>query len=68
MQTIEDNEVVQRRNEYISVVMSGQLLRFCKENDLPFEDADELAIREDLTEFQFGYLIAYTRLWRSLIE
>jgi hypothetical protein len=68
MQTIEDNEVVQRRNEYIAVVMSAALLKFCKENDLPFQDADELAIREDLTEFQFGYLIAYTRLWRNLID
>jgi hypothetical protein len=68
MQTIENDGIVQRRNEYIAVVMSGQLLKFCKENDLPFEDADELAIREDLTEFQFGYLIAYTRLWRNLID
>ena len=58
----------QLRNEYVAVVMSAELLKFCRENDLPFESADELALREDLTEFQFGFLIAYIRLWDSLIE
>jgi hypothetical protein len=58
----------QLRNEYVAVVMSAELLKFCKENDLPFESADELALRENLTEFQFGFLIAYIRLWDSLIE
>ena len=58
----------QLRNEYVAVVLSAELLKFCKENELPFESADELALRENLTEFQFGFLIAYTRLWDSLIE
>jgi len=58
----------QLRNEYVAVVMSAELLKFCRENDLPFESADELALREDLTDFQFGFLIAFTRLWESLIE
>jgi hypothetical protein len=58
----------QLRNEYISVVMSGMLLKFCKDNDLPFESADDLALRPDLTEFQFGWLIAYITLWEKLID
>ena len=58
----------QLRNEYVAVVLSAELLKFCKENELPFESADELALRENLTEFQFGFLIAYTRLWDALIE
>lgn len=58
----------QLRNEYVAVVMSAELLKFCRENDLPFESADELALRPDLTDFQFGFLIAFTRLWESLIE
>ena len=58
----------QLRNEYVAVVLSAELLKFCKENELPFESADELALRENLTEFQVGFLIAYTRLWDALIE
>jgi hypothetical protein len=58
----------QLRNEYVAVVMSAELLKFCRENDLPFESADELALREDLTEFQFGFLISYIRIWDALID
>jgi hypothetical protein len=58
----------QLRNEYVSVVMSAELLKFCRENDLPFESADELALRTNLTEFQFGWLIAYVKLWDALID
>lgn len=58
----------QLRNEYVAVIMSAELLKFCRENDLPFESADELALRPDITDFQFGFLIGYTRLWESLIE
>lgn len=56
------------RNEYISIVMSRELLRFCKENDLPFDSADDLVMRPDLTDFQFGWLIGYCRIWEGLIE
>jgi hypothetical protein len=58
----------QLRNDYISTVMSDLLLKFCKNNDLPFESADDLALRPDLTEFQFGYLMAYITLWERLID
>jgi hypothetical protein len=58
----------QLRNEYVAVVMSAELLKFCRENDLPFESADELALRENLTEFQFGFLISFIRIWDALIE
>ena len=58
----------QLRNEYVAVIMSAELLKFCRENDLPFESADELALRPDLTEFQFGFLIGYTRIWDALID
>ena len=56
------------RNEYISIVMSRELLRFCRDNDLPFESADDLIRRDNLTEFQFGWLVAYSYLWEGLIE
>jgi hypothetical protein len=58
----------QLRNEYIAVIMSAELLKFCKDNELPFISADELALRQDLTDFQFGWLISYTRIWDSLID
>jgi hypothetical protein len=56
------------RNEYISIVMSRELLRFCRDNDLPFDSADDLLRRDNLTEFQFGWLIGYCRIWEELIE
>jgi hypothetical protein len=57
------------RNEYIAVVMSAKLLMFCKKNNLPYISADELALREDLTDsFQLGWLIAYTEIWDALID
>jgi hypothetical protein len=58
----------QLRNEYVAVVMSAELLKFCRDNDLPFESADELALRLDLTMFQFGWLIAYIKIWDALID
>jgi hypothetical protein len=57
----------QLRAEYISVIMSAELLVFCKANDLPFIDAAELVLDEDLTDFQFGWLMAYNRIWESLL-
>ena len=57
----------QLRDEYISVVLSAELLVFCKANDLPFIDAAELVLDEDLTDFQFGWLMAFNRLWESLL-
>ena len=56
------------RNEYIAVVMSAELLKFCKANELPFISADELALRQDLTDFQFGWLISYIKMWDALID
>ncbi len=58
----------QLRNEYIAVIMSAELLKFCKKNDLPFVDALELSMRPDLTDFQFGFLIAYSLLWDALLD
>lgn len=58
----------QSRNEYIAAITSGELFKFCKENDLPFLQAVELSQREDLTDFQFGFLVAYHRLLTALID
>lgn len=58
----------QERNEYIAVITSAELLKFCRENDLPFESAAELIARHDLTDFQFGFLIAYSRLLNALVN
>ena len=60
--------IARERDEYVSIVMSRELLRFCRENDLPFESADELALRDNLTEFQFGWLVGYCKIWEGLIE
>jgi hypothetical protein len=58
----------QDRNEYVAAVMSAELFIFCKANDLPFENADELAMRPELTDFQFGWLISYCKIWDALIS
>ena len=58
----------QSRNEYIAAITRGELFKFCKENDLPFLQAVELSQREDLTDFQFGFLVAYHRLLTALID
>ncbi len=58
----------QLRNEYIAVVMSAELLLFCRDNDLPFESADELIFRDEITDTQFGWLAAYSKLWEALID
>lgn len=63
-----DKQTKQLRNEFIAVVLSAELLGFCRDNDLPFTSADELALRDDLTEYQFGWLIAFIKLWDALIE
>lgn len=60
--------MIQERNEYIAVTFSRELLRFCRENDLPFDNVNDLILRDNLTDFQFGWLIAYSRLWEGLIE
>ena len=60
--------IARERDEYVSIVMSRELLRFCRENDLPFESADELALRDNLTEFQFGWLVGYCKIWEGLME
>jgi len=60
--------MTQERDEYVAAVMSAELLLFCKANDLPFESADELAMREDLTDFQFGWLMSYCKIWDALIS
>ncbi len=60
--------MTQERDEYVAAVMSAELLLFCKANELPFESADELAMREDLTDFQFGWLMSYCKIWDALIS
>jgi hypothetical protein len=60
--------MVNEQNEYIAAIMSAELLLFCKDNGLPFVSADELLNRDELTEEQFGFLIAYCRIWEGLIE
>lgn len=60
--------MTQERNEYVAIVLSRELLRFCRENDLPFESADDLIMREEITDFEYGWLMAYSRIWEGLIE
>jgi hypothetical protein len=55
-------------NEYIAAIMSAELFKFCREQDLPYEQAFELSLRPDLTEFQFGYLVAHARALTALIN
>jgi hypothetical protein len=56
------------RNEYIAIVTSRILLEFCRDNDLPFDQANELITRNDITEFQYGWLVAYLNILEGLIE
>ena len=56
------------RNEYVSIVMSRELLRFCRDNDLPFESADDLILRDEITDFEYGWLLAFNRMWEGLME
>lgn len=53
--------------EHIAVTLSGELFKFCKEHDFPYGQAFELSLREDLTDFQFGYLLAFARLETALL-
>lgn len=58
----------QTMSEYVAAITSAELFKFCKEQDLPFVQAFELSLREDLTDFQFGFLIAYARILSALTE
>lgn len=58
----------QLRNEYVAVVMSAELLLFCRENDLPFESADELMLRVGLSDYEYGWLNSYVNIWDALID
>lgn len=55
-------------NEYIAAICSAELFKFCREQDLPYVQAFELSLRPDLTDFQFGFLIAYSRMMDALIN
>jgi hypothetical protein len=51
-----------------NILLVDNLLQFCKENDLPFESADDLIHREELTDYQYGYLMAYIKIWDLMEE
>lgn len=55
-------------NEYIAAICSAELFKFCREQNLPYAQAFELSLREDLTDFQFGFLVAYGRIMQALIH
>lgn len=55
-------------NENISATLSDVLAQFCKANNLPFIDAAELVLDEDLTLQQYGWLTAFNKIWDSLDE
>jgi CMP-2-keto-3-deoxyoctulosonic acid synthetase len=58
----------QLRNEYVAVVMSAELLQFCRAHDLPYHSADELMLRVGISDYEYGWLNAYVNIWDSLIE
>jgi hypothetical protein len=58
----------QLRNEYIAVVMSAQLLKFCRAYDLPYHSADELMLRDGISDYELGWLNSYVKIWDELIE
>lgn len=58
----------QETREFVAVVMSAELLHFCRINGLPFESACDLFGRDYLTDEQFGYLYAYIKIWDALID
>lgn len=51
----------QMREDMIAILM-----KFCNDNDLPQDSADDLIMREQITDFQFGFLIAYCRIWDAM--
>lgn len=55
-------------NEYIAAICSAELFKFCRENELPYLQAYELSLLPDLTDFQFGFLVAYGRIMKALIQ
>ena len=55
-------------NEYVAAIMSAELLLFCRDQDLPFDFPDELLSRDNLTDYQYGFLIGYSRIWEALIK
>lgn len=52
--------------ETTTETMTEILAKFCHDNDLPHQSADELIMSEQLTDFQFGFLIAYCRIWDAM--
>lgn len=60
----------QLRNEYVAVVMSAELLLFCRENELPYISVDDLLMHDsdNLTDKQIGWLTAFSKLWDALID
>ena len=52
--------------DFIIKTLSIELLKFCKENDLPMDNVNELLERKELTDFQFGYLLACSKMWQAL--
>jgi hypothetical protein len=42
------------------------LEKFCNDHELPHISGEDLLLHEQLTDFQFGFLIAYCRIWDAL--
>lgn len=57
---------VYSKSEAASETMTEILEKFCTDNDPPHQSADELIMSEQLTDFQFGFLIAYCRIWDAM--
>lgn len=54
-------------SENISATLSDELAQFCKANNLPFIDAAELVLDENLTQKQYGWLTAFNKIWEALV-
>jgi hypothetical protein len=54
--------------EYVVMTMSTELLKFCRAHDLPFDSADELLLRENISDYEFAWLDSYLTIWDALIE
>jgi hypothetical protein len=48
--------------------MSTELLKFCRAHDLPFDSADELLLRENISDYEFAWLDSYLTIWDALID
>lgn len=44
-------------------VLCDLLEQWCADSGLPYESADELLMRPNLSTLQFAWLTAYSRLW-----